>query len=39
MKYNAYELLDEVQDNLKFLAISGVRAKILITLQEGPKSI
>ncbi|HNS24998.1 MAG TPA: winged helix-turn-helix domain-containing protein [Methanobacteriaceae archaeon] len=39
MKYNAYELLDEVQDNLKFLAISGVRAKILITLQEGPKNL
>jgi predicted transcriptional regulator len=39
MKDNAFELLDEVQDNLKFLAISGVRAKIMITLQEGPKNL
>jgi predicted transcriptional regulator len=39
MKDNAYELLDEVQDNLKFLAISGVRAKIMITLQDGPKNL
>lgn len=39
MKDNAYELLDEVQDNLKFLAISGVRAKIMITLHGGPKNL
>jgi predicted transcriptional regulator len=39
MKDNAYELLDEVQDNLKFLAISGVRAKIMITLRDGPKNL
>jgi predicted transcriptional regulator len=39
MKDNAYELLDEVQDNLKFLAISGVRSKIMITLEDGPKNL
>ncbi|MEG3225501.1 MAG: hypothetical protein BME94_08370 [Methanobacteriales archaeon Met13] len=39
MKNKAYEILDEVQDNLKFLASSGVRSKIMLSLKEGPKNL
>lgn len=39
MKNEAYEILDEVQENLKFLASSGVRSKIMLSLKEGPKNL
>ena len=34
-----FELYDEIKDDLKFITSSDIRAKIIISLKEGPKKL